>query len=64
MLVCIYHHDASPVAALVYLNLLFTISGSISLSGGSSCKWYINPEVPEAKALQTGDMTNETLLLL
>ncbi|CAN6280226.1 unnamed protein product [Urochloa humidicola] len=23
----------------------------MSLSGGSSCKWYINPEVPEAKKL-------------
>jgi hypothetical protein len=50
MLVCIYHHDASSVAVVVYLNLLFTISGTISLSGGSSCKWYINPKVPEAKS--------------
>jgi replication factor A1 len=53
MLVCIYHRDTSPVAAAVYINLLFTISGNISLSGGSSCKWYINPEVPEAKNLVT-----------
>jgi hypothetical protein len=51
MLVCIYHYDASPIVVVVYLNLLFTISGTISLSGGSSCKWYINHEVPEAKSL-------------
>jgi hypothetical protein len=51
MLVCIPHRGTSPVATAVYLNLLFTISGSISLSTGSSCKWYINLEVPEAKSL-------------
>lgn len=27
------------------------VSDVVSLSGGSSCKWYINLEVPEAKAL-------------
>jgi hypothetical protein len=53
MLVFVYHHDTSPVAAAVYLNLLLTISGKISLSGGSSCKWYINPAVPEAQSLTT-----------
>jgi replication factor A1 len=26
-------------------------SDGISLAGNTPCKWYINPEVPEAKAL-------------
>jgi hypothetical protein len=53
MLVCISHPGTSPVATTLYLDLFFTISGNISLSGGSSCKWYITPEVPEAKSLMT-----------
>ncbi|CAO2037175.1 unnamed protein product [Urochloa humidicola] len=33
-------------------------SGEISLTGNAPCRWYINPEVPEAKALlaSLGDM--------
>jgi hypothetical protein len=49
MLVCISHRGTSPVTAALYLNPLFTVSGNISLSAGSSCKWYIDPEVSEAK---------------
>jgi hypothetical protein len=41
--------SVSIVAVTLYLNPLVAVSGNISLSGGSSCKWCINPEVPEAK---------------
>jgi hypothetical protein len=43
--------SVSIVAVTLYLNPLVVVSGNISLSGGSSCKCYINPEVPEAKNL-------------
>uniref|UniRef100_A0A804QVC6 Uncharacterized protein n=1 Tax=Zea mays TaxID=4577 RepID=A0A804QVC6_MAIZE len=26
-------------------------AGTTSLTGGSSCKWYVNPQVPEATSL-------------
>ncbi|CAO1940516.1 unnamed protein product, partial [Urochloa humidicola] len=34
------------------VSLLFArLSREISLTGNAPCRWYINPEVPEAKAL-------------
>jgi replication factor A1 len=36
---------------MLHLNPPLVVSDNVSLSGGSSCKWYINLEVPEAKAL-------------
>uniref|UniRef100_A0A804LYI7 Replication protein A OB domain-containing protein n=1 Tax=Zea mays TaxID=4577 RepID=A0A804LYI7_MAIZE len=43
-------------------------AGTTSLTGGSSCKWYVNPQVPEATSLAAryrllitaGDETGET----
>jgi len=34
-----------------HLDPPFTVADNVSLSGGSSCKWYINLDVPEARAL-------------
>jgi len=39
------------VAVNLHLNPPLVVSDKVSLSRGSSCKWYINLEVPEAKAL-------------
>ena len=36
---------------VIFVGTLVKSYGGISLSGGSSCKWYINPDVPEAKRL-------------
>jgi replication factor A1 len=36
---------------VIFVGTLVKSYGGMSLSGGSSCKWYINPEVPEAKKL-------------
>lgn len=46
------HKDgqASPQVVL-FVGTLVKSYGGVSLSGGSSCKWYINPDVPEAKKL-------------
>ncbi|PUZ51159.1 hypothetical protein GQ55_6G155600 [Panicum hallii var. hallii] len=46
------HRDgqASP-QIVIFVGILLKSFGGMSLSGGSSCKWYINPEVPEAKRL-------------
>ena len=46
------HRDgqASP-QIVIFVGTLVKSYGGISLSGGSSCKWYINPDVPEAKRL-------------
>ena len=32
---------------VIFVGTLVKSYGGISLSGGSSCKWYINPDVPE-----------------
>ncbi|CAN6302827.1 unnamed protein product [Urochloa humidicola] len=42
--------QASP-QIVIFVGTLVKSFGGLSLSGGSSCKWYINPEVPEAKEL-------------
>ncbi|RLM60933.1 replication protein A 70 kDa DNA-binding subunit B-like [Panicum miliaceum] len=46
------HKDgqASP-RIVIFVGTLVKSFGGMSLSGGSSCKWYINPKVPEAKRL-------------
>ena len=36
---------------VIFVGTLVRSFGGTSLSGGSSCKWYINPEVPEVKRL-------------
>jgi len=36
---------------VIFVGTLVKSFGGMSLSGCSSCKWYINPEVPEAKSL-------------
>jgi len=36
---------------MLHLNPPLVVSDNVTLSGGPSCKWYINLEVPEAKAL-------------
>ena len=41
---------ASP-QIVIFVGTLVRSFGGKSLSGGSSCKWYINPEVPEVKRL-------------
>ncbi|XP_025823812.1 replication protein A 70 kDa DNA-binding subunit B-like [Panicum hallii] len=45
------HKDGqhSPQIVIFVGTLVRGYAGTISLSGGSSCKWYINPDVPEAK---------------
>ncbi|XP_025825183.1 replication protein A 70 kDa DNA-binding subunit B-like [Panicum hallii] len=47
------HKDGqhSPQIVIFVGTLVRGYAGTISLSGGSSCKWYINPDVPEAKNL-------------
>lgn len=40
----------SPQVVIFVGTLVKSFSG-MSLSGGPSCKWYINPDVPEAKKL-------------
>jgi len=42
--------QASP-QIVIFVGTLVRSFGGKSLSGGSSCKWYINPEVPEVKRL-------------
>lgn len=47
------HKDGqiSPQVVIFVGTLVKSYADNVSLSGGSSCKWYINPEVPEAKSL-------------
>lgn len=51
MLVCIYASNAMFSTLTLRSNSLTAVSCNVSLSGGSSCRWYINPNVPEAKNL-------------
>ncbi|CAN6172954.1 unnamed protein product [Urochloa humidicola] len=48
--------QASP-QIVIFVGTLVKSFGGMSLSGGSSCKWYINPEVPEAKELMASAKT-------
>ena len=42
------HRDGQVSPQIViFVGTLVKSYGGISLSGGSSCKWYINPDVPE-----------------
>ncbi|XP_066354180.1 uncharacterized protein [Miscanthus floridulus] len=47
------HRDgkATPQTVIFVGTLVKCFADKVSLSRGSSCKWYINLEVPEAKAL-------------
>lgn len=47
------HKDGqiSPQVVIFVGTLVKSYADNVSLSGGSSYKWYINPEVPEAKSL-------------
>ncbi|CAN6305566.1 unnamed protein product, partial [Urochloa humidicola] len=48
--------QASP-QIVIFVGTLVKSFGGMSLSSGSSCKWYINPEVPEAKELMASAKT-------
>jgi len=48
--------QASP-QIVIFVGTLVRSFGGTSLSGGSSCKWYINPEVPEVKRLMVSAKT-------
>jgi hypothetical protein len=39
------------VGTIIFVGTLVKRFGGVSLSGGASCKWYINPQVPEAEVL-------------
>ncbi|CAO2207700.1 unnamed protein product [Urochloa humidicola] len=46
------HRDGqSSPQVVIFVGTFVKSYGGLSLSGGSSCKWYINPDVPEAKKL-------------
>jgi replication factor A1 len=46
------HKDGqSSPQIVIFVGTLVKHFGGVSLSGGASCKWYINPQVPEAKVL-------------
>ncbi|CAO1945677.1 unnamed protein product [Urochloa humidicola] len=47
----IHKNGQSSPQIVIFVGTLVKSFGGMSLSGGSSCKWYINPEVPEAKEL-------------
>ncbi|CAO1942504.1 unnamed protein product [Urochloa humidicola] len=52
------HRDGQTSPQVVIFVGTFVKSyGGLSLSGGSSCKWYINPDVPEAKKLMASART-------
>jgi replication factor A1 len=36
---------------VIFVGMLVKSFSGMSLSGGPQCKWYKNPEVPEAKSL-------------
>uniref|UniRef100_A0A804P2Y1 Replication factor A C-terminal domain-containing protein n=1 Tax=Zea mays TaxID=4577 RepID=A0A804P2Y1_MAIZE len=48
-----YKKPPEPLRTLLRLCLpkVPNLSGTTSLTGGSSCKWYVNPQVPEATSL-------------
>ncbi|CAN6278498.1 unnamed protein product [Urochloa humidicola] len=52
------HRDGqnSP-QVVIFVGTFVKSYGGLSLSGGSSCKWYINPDVPEAKKLMASART-------
>jgi replication factor A1 len=46
------HKDGqSSLQIVIFIGTLVKCYGGVSLSGGTSCKWYINPQVPEAEVL-------------
>ncbi|XP_021305518.1 replication protein A 70 kDa DNA-binding subunit D [Sorghum bicolor] len=46
------HRDRTTPQTVIFVGALVkSYADNVSLSGGPSCKWYINFEVPEAKAL-------------
>jgi replication factor A1 len=46
------HKDGqSSPHIVIFVGTLVKHFGGVSLSGGASCKWYINPQVPEAEVL-------------
>jgi replication factor A1 len=46
------HKDGqSSPQIVIFVGTLVKCFGGVSLSGGASCKWYINPQVPEAEVL-------------
>lgn len=46
------HKDGQTSPQIViFVGTLVKSFGKLSLNGGSSCKWYINPDVPEVKKL-------------
>ncbi|AQK52295.1 putative replication protein [Zea mays] len=54
------HRDSgsSPQIIIFVGTLVRSYADNVSLSGGSSCKWYINAPVPEVNALRTSAETN------
>ncbi|ONM11516.1 putative replication protein [Zea mays] len=54
------HRDSgsSPQIIIFVGTLVRSYADNVSLSGGSSCKWYINEPVPEVNALRASAETN------
>ncbi|KAL5678105.1 hypothetical protein ACJX0J_014236, partial [Zea mays] len=54
------HRDSgsSPQIIIFVGTLVRSYADNVSLSGGSSCKWYINESVPEVNALRASAETN------
>ncbi|AQK60406.1 putative replication protein [Zea mays] len=54
------HRDSgsSPQIIIFVGTLVRSYADNVSLSGGSSCKWYIDAPVPEVNALRTSAETN------
>uniref|UniRef100_A0A804M6E4 Replication protein n=1 Tax=Zea mays TaxID=4577 RepID=A0A804M6E4_MAIZE len=50
--------ESSPQIIIFVGTLMRSYADNVSLSGGSSCKWYINAPVPEVNALRASAETN------
>lgn len=48
-----HSNGQSSPQIVIFVGTLVKSFGGLSLTGGSPCKWYINPEVHEVKRLMT-----------
>jgi replication factor A1 len=46
-----HKNSQTSLQIVIFVGMLVKSYGLLSLTGSSSCKWYINPQVKEAKQL-------------